>query len=604
MPQRYRHFFRLLCLLLGLLALPTQAALVLQESRVPQQISPHLAYLLDPDHSLTPQQAMSADNAGRYQPVTQGIANFGYRRDSVWLRADLHNGSSKQSQWLVGVLYPQIDQLDFFVLGNNGQLQQQLAGDYRPFSLRPVAHRHFYFKLNLPPGQNTTIYLRARSAGTLLLPVDITTPQQWQASDHNEQVLVGIYVGTLLAMLLYNLLLYFSLRERTYLYYVLYISSLGLAQATFYGVGSEYLWPDQYLNDTALPLFTGLTAVFLGLFSRRFLDLREQWPAAERVITGIIWLFLLVATATFFLDYQLVIKAAIVGSLGAPLALMMIAARLWWGGYQPARYFLVAFSVLLVGFLANGLTSFNLTPDNLLSDFGMPVGSMLEITLLSFALAHRLKLAREENASLQQQHAEELEQRVATRTTALDQALQDLTLANARLQQLTVHDSLTGLKNRQFFDQHLQQTWRHALRWQQPLGLLMIDIDYFKSVNDNYGHPAGDAALRQVAQVIANCLRRPGDEAIRYGGEEFAVILPHTDGEGISFLAECIRSRVGQLQFVWNGATIPLTVSIGAALIVPQAEATMAQLVQEADQLLYQAKQTGRNRCIFSATVS
>lgn len=604
MPQRHRHFFRLLCLLLGLLALPTQAALVLQESRVPQRLSQHLAYLLDPDHSLTPQQVMSADNAGRYQPVTQGIANFGYRRDSVWLRADLHNGSGKQSQWLVGVLYPQIDQLDFFVLDKHGQLQQQLAGDNRPFSLRPVAHRHFYFKLNLPPGQNTTIYLRARSAGTLLLPVDITTPQQWQASDHNEQILVGIYVGTLLAMLLYNLLLYFSLRERSYLYYVLYISSLGLAQATFYGVGSEYLWPDQYLNDTALPLFTGLTAVFLGLFSRRFLDLREQWPAAERVITGIIWLFLLVATATFFLDYQLVIKAAIVGSLGAPLALMIIAARLWWGGYQPARYFLVAFSVLLVGFLANGLTSFNLTPDNLLSDFGMPVGSMLEITLLSFALAHRLKLAREENASLQQQHAEELEQRVATRTTALDQALQDLTLANARLQQLTVHDSLTGLKNRQFFDQHLQQTWRHALRWQQPLGLLMIDIDYFKNVNDNYGHPAGDAALRQVAQVIANCLRRPGDEAIRYGGEEFAVVLPHTDGEGISFLAECIRSRVGQLQFVWNGATIPLTVSIGAALIVPQAEATMAQLVQEADQLLYQAKQTGRNRCIFSATVS
>lgn len=603
MAQRHRHWL-LLYLLLGLLALPAQAALVLQESQVPQALGRHLSYLLDPDHSLTPQQAMSASYAGHYQPVTQEIVNFGYRRDSVWLRADLHNGSRKQAQWLVGVLYPQIDLLDFFVLDGNGQLQQQLAGDKRPFGLRPIAHRHFYFKLNLPPGQNTTIYLRARSAGTLLLPLSITTPQQWQASDHHEQIFIGIYAGTLLAMLLYNLLLYFSLRERTYLFYVLYIGCLGLAQATFYGVGSEYLWPDQYLNDIALPLFTGLTAVFLGLFSRRFLDLREQWPAAERIISGFVWLFLLVAAATFIFDYQLVIKAAIVGSLGGPLALLLISARLWWGGYRPARYFLVAFAALLVGFLANGLTSFNLTPDNLLSDFGMPIGSMLEITLLSFALAHRLKLAREENARLQQQHAEELEQRVATRTTALDQALQDLTLANVQLQQLTVHDALTGLKNRQFFDQHLQQTWRHALRWQQPLGLLMIDVDHFKRVNDNYGHPAGDAALRQVARVIANCLRRPGDEAIRYGGEEFAVILPHTDGEGISFLAECIRSRVGQLQFVWNGATIPLSVSIGAALIVPQAEATMEQLVQEADQLLYQAKQSGRNRCIFSATVS
>ncbi|MDQ5887235.1 MAG: hypothetical protein QG667_523 [Pseudomonadota bacterium] len=594
-----RQLLPLLVLLLGLQ--PAQAV-VLQDGMAPLQPGRQLAFMLDTQGQLSPQQAMSATHAANYRPVSQQTANFGYQRGAVWLRLEVENRST-QREWLIGVNYPQIDWLDCYLLSPDGTLRQQYAGDKRPFGMRPLPHRHFHFRLDLPPGQRTTVYLRAQSGGTLLLPVQLLTPWQLQGLDHHQLLLSGIFIGTLLAMLLYNLLLFFSLREKTYLYYVLYIGSFGLAQATLYGYGSEYLWPAHPLNDLALPLATSLTGVFLGLFSRRFLELGSQWPAAERVINIFIGLFAVTAICTLFLDYQLVIKVAIGASLIGPAALFLIGARLWYGGYRPARYFLVAFAVLLLGFLANGLTSFNLTPDNLLSDYGMPVGSMLEITLLSFALAHRLKLAREDNERLQQQHAAELEQRVASRTRALDQALHDLTQANQQLQRLTVHDALTGLKNRQFFDQHLQHTWRQALRWQQPLGLLMIDIDYFKRVNDSHGHPAGDEALRRIAKVIAGCLRRPGDEAIRYGGEEFAVILPHTDGEGISYLAECIRSRATQLQFVWEGQAIPLSVSIGAALILPQAGHETQQLVQQADQLLYQAKQGGRNRCVFSANV-
>ena len=594
-----RQLLPLLVLLLGLQ--PAQAV-VLQDGMAPLQPGRQLAFMLDTQGQLSTQQAMSATHAANYRPVSQQTANFGYQRGAVWLRLEVENRST-QREWLIGVNYPQIDWLDCYLLSPDGTLRQQYAGDKRPFGMRPLPHRHFHFRLDLPPGQRTTVYLRAQSGGTLLLPVQLLTPWQLQGLDHHQLLLSGIFIGTLLAMLLYNLLLFFSLREKNYLYYVLYIGSFGLAQATLYGYGSEYLWPAHPLTDLALPLATSPSGVFLGLFSRRFLELGSQWPAAERVINIFIGLFAVTAICTLFLDYQLVIKVAIGASLIGPAALFLIGARLWYGGYRPARYFLVAFAVLLLGFLANGLTSFNLTPDNLLSDYGMPVGSMLEITLLSFALAHRLKLAREDNERLQQQHAAELEQRVASRTRALDQALHDLTQANQQLQRLTVHDALTGLKNRQFFDQHLQHTWRQALRWQQPLGLLMIDIDYFKRVNDSHGHPAGDEALRRIAKVIAGCLRRPGDEAIRYGGEEFAVILPHTDGEGISYLAECIRSRATQLQFVWEGQAIPLSVSIGAALILPQAGHETQQLVQQADQLLYQAKQGGRNRCVFSANV-
>ena len=250
-------------------------------------------------------------------------------------------------------------------------------------------------------------------------------------------------------MLLYNLLLYFSLGERSYLYYVLYIACPRRC-------AGNPVWLRQRISVAGTPTERSGAAdvhqshrCFHRAVQPAFSRTGNQWPAAEKVINGFIWLFVATAIGSLFLDYQLAIKTAIGASLIA-LARFVISARLWLGGYQPARYYLIAFAVLLLGFSRQ-------RPDQLQSDagqrtldYGTPVGSMLEITLLSFALAHRLKLARDENEHLQRQHAAELEQRVASRTKALDQALHDLTQANEQLQRLTVHDALTGLKNRKF----------------------------------------------------------------------------------------------------------------------------------------------------------
>lgn len=599
MPLPRWQLFWLLPLLLWL-AIPAWATIELGRLQQPLPLGQQLTVLQDDSGLLTLADVTAPQHAGRFRPVTQQVANFGYSRSTVWLRIELDNRGPRRD-WQLGVHYPQLDYLDFYQLDGQGRLlRHEQAGDQRPFGLRPLPHRQFHFPLLLATGQRSTVYLQVRSAGTLLLPLSLTTPQWQQAADRHEQLLAGFFGGTLLAMLLYNLLLYLSLRERSYLYYVLYIASFGLSQATLYGLGSEYLWPDGHYNNVALPLATGLTALFLGLFSRRFLQLPQQWPAAARVIDGFIAVFAAVAIGAFFLDYGLTIRTAIVSSLIAPVALFVIAIRLWRRGYQPARYFLIAFAALLLGFLANGLTMLNLTPDNPLTGYGMPVGSMLEITLLSFALAHRLKLAQEANQRLQQAHAAELEQRVGERTRELDQALQELTLSNARLRELTLQDALTGLKNRKFFDEQFPLLWRHGHRWRQPLALLMIDIDFFKQVNDRYGHPAGDAALKRVAAVIAGCANRPGDQAIRYGGEEFAVLLPNTGEAGLRHVGECIRSKVAALPFSFAGTDIPLSVSIGAACCIPGGDAEMDALLTRADQLLYRAKQAGRNRCEFT----
>jgi diguanylate cyclase (GGDEF)-like protein/PAS domain S-box-containing protein len=176
-------------------------------------------------------------------------------------------------------------------------------------------------------------------------------------------------------------------------------------------------------------------------------------------------------------------------------------------------------------------------------------------------------------------------------------AEESLRLVNAELSALASTDALTGLPNRRQFDATLHKEWYRALRDATPLGLLMIDVDRFKPLNDRWGHPIGDAFLARVGRVIRDNVRRAGDLAARYGGEEFAVVLPGTAPAGAIEIAEHIRSAVAATDtrnLVEGGW--PLTVSIGVAAAVPLAGGGSGTLVRGADDALYQAKRGGRNR--------
>ena len=172
-----------------------------------------------------------------------------------------------------------------------------------------------------------------------------------------------------------------------------------------------------------------------------------------------------------------------------------------------------------------------------------------------------------------------------------------LNQANTELSALASTDALTSLPNRRQFDATLNKEWYRALRDATPLGLLMIDVDRFKALNDRFGHQVGDAFLAKVGQVIRDNVRRAGDMAARYGGEEFAVVLPGTGSAGALEIAEVIRRAVAaaDTRALVDGGW-PLSVSIGVAATVPLAGGGSASLVHSADAALYQAKRNGRDR--------
>jgi len=171
------------------------------------------------------------------------------------------------------------------------------------------------------------------------------------------------------------------------------------------------------------------------------------------------------------------------------------------------------------------------------------------------------------------------------------------------LSELAAVDALTGLANRRILDERLRLEWDRAQRSLEPLTVLMIDVDHFKAFNDRHGHHGGDAALRTVAQVIGANIRRPADLAARYGGEEFAVVLPHTDAKGAWVIAEHIRSSIEHLPRVAGDAQ-PITASIGMSTWDKRSRLSLEALLLSADQALYEAKHSGRNRIVEAQTPS
>jgi len=168
------------------------------------------------------------------------------------------------------------------------------------------------------------------------------------------------------------------------------------------------------------------------------------------------------------------------------------------------------------------------------------------------------------------------------------------------LERLTTQDHLTGISNRRRFDDYLEVEWRRAAREQAPISLISIDIDHFKAFNDHYGHPRGDHCLIHVARSLASCVTRPSDLVARCGGEEFACVLPATDSAGAEKLAEQMRAGILAqcLEHAHSSTHSHVTISLGVATTVPQADEPVQALIDLADAALYEAKSAGRNRYV------
>ena len=236
--------------------------------------------------------------------------------------------------------------------------------------------------------------------------------------------------------------------------------------------------------------------------------------------------------------------------------------------------------------------SFRVQPPWYRTPWAMLLGILLIIALVVAIVVLRTRALSRQAALLRE--------KIAERTDELRQA-------NGRLERLSLLDELTGIANRRYFQRALADDWDRARERQQPLALILIDIDHFKDLNDSRGHQAGDACLRQIGSFLAQQVRRSGDLSVRagdlvarYGGEEFVVLLTDSDGDEALRLAERLRAGIEALAVPFNGATLRVTASCGVASLVPSASESIETLIGRADRALYAAKHEGRNRVAYA----
>ena len=399
-----------LLLALGPLAGLTQTAPLTVGSDGRYPLSGVFSYFEDKTASLTLEQVLQAPVQALFKPIGTAATttNFGATRSAIWLRVQLLADDTAPTHWLLEVANPALDRLDVYQSNRSGGFDHQAGGDSQPFSDRPVAHRSHVKPITLQPGHSTTLYLRIWSLGTVSAPTTLWQPQALWASDQQSYSVFSLYFGLLGGLLLYNLLLYLSVRDRAYLIYVAFVAAIGLSQASNSGLAAQFLWPDSvWWNNNAVNATNALSGTFGMLFACTFLASRVTMPSLDR------WMRLLTLCwagscgAALLLPYRvavwLVTSLALVGVATIALAGTLAMVR----KHPGAQYFGLAWGALLLGVVVLTLHNNGFLPSNVFTANALLIGSSLEMVLLSFALADRINTARREKELAQAQTASE-----------------------------------------------------------------------------------------------------------------------------------------------------------------------------------------------------
>jgi diguanylate cyclase (GGDEF)-like protein len=590
MSRWHFHWVGLLVLLVcGPVQAQPRLEIVAQSTQ--ESLGGYTAYFHDIDGRADLAAALAHLSAQRFQRLPDGDSSFGFQTGAYWFHATVLNRNPTEQRWLLVQDYALSDKIDVYARYPDGHLVHYIGGDSYPFEQRSIRYRHPNFWLNLPVDTPVQLFVRVESQSSMQVPLSLYTPTAFTELARNSELGIGIYYGILLALFFYNLVLWLALRDASYFWYLFHISAFGLVLFTLNGLGFEYFWPHStWLADKSVPLSICLAQIGMQQFARKFLDLRQRWPRGDRVSLGMI---------VFFVSTQLPYYIAVpVASAAVFLSIAWIAAitiAVMRTGYRPAKVFLLAWAMFLLGTAVFVALAFGLLPKTFITEYGVQIGSALEMLLLSVALGYRYAALRNENERIVGNAKVQLEQEVQLRTAELRSALGQLEDAHQRLREFSRHDGLTDLYNRTHFREAFEHLLSQARNTRQPISLLMIDLDHFKRINDTYGHLVGDDCLRWTSNTLAEALEPYNALLARFGGEEFIAALPNLGPEEARAVAEELRQSLRQRPCHSGEFNISISASIGVHSVDIEAKNSIDSALQVADQALYAAKAEGRD---------
>lgn len=501
-----------------------------------------------------------------FRPIGSDVFEHSFTSSTFYFRFEVVNKELTEVNRLLVFGVPWLDKIKVRIESPSKKVDDYLTGDEFPFDMREIEYRYPNVEHRFEHGVST-VYVEVKTRDPFIVPVSIMDRETLFNEQIFDLAFTAFIYGMVLVMALYHLVLFISIRFRYYGYYVLYLLTFLLMNAsyngyTFHLFTGNYPETQNWLVSSTIYLFSiaGL------LFYKAFLNLKKTIPWAHHGINILLVLFVAIAIISAFFGYRYHMFIAIMLTMIFGTYGFIISLLSYLKGNYFARFFMFGKVWALIGGIITVLSVMAVIPYTDLGLRALEFGMVLDSTLLAFAMIDRVKENEREREAAE----------ILART-----------------------DLLTGLANRRAYEEiglELVETMKR-----QPnaaMTAMMIDIDFFKKVNDTYGHSAGDIVLKRVARALQNSLKE-SDYIFRLGGEEFLVLLPKTAKKQAELLAERIRTTVEEMQIELEDSLIQVSISIGVCEYHPDHD-TISQTEKIADKALYVAKQLGRNRVIVA----
>lgn len=411
---------------------------IYQENSGNTIIGEHVWILNDKSKELTFNEALVSNY---FHKSNSEIPNLGVSSSNFWLLFSIKNKSSSP-HLLLELAESTLDKVELYTINQNGKHIENKLGEDQPFNQRKYKDPNYIFDIHIPQNNTQNYLMKIIGSEQVMIPLTLGKPKSIHESIYLKNLISGIFTGIILIMFIYNLFIYFSTKDESYLYYVVYIILLGLTHMTLQGYTHMYIWPSQmWFIKYSVPVLSSLVGIAAMLFVKKFLDTKQYVPILNRAADICIVLFfvciLLSASNKHLISFQLMQLNTTISSL----LVLFMGYKVLKRGYRPAKFFMLGWSFLLAGAIVFLLKDFGIIPYNTYTNYSMQFGSIVEVALLSFALADRINILKAEKEEAQARELEAqkdkedaLEKKAEELQDEVNIATLELKLKNQRLE--------------------------------------------------------------------------------------------------------------------------------------------------------------------------
>ena len=452
-PHNHSIFFGFLCLFFFsfLTISAQQKAAVIDENTEDIALGKFFLYQSDKTSKITIDNIESPANTSSFLSSEKKDFNFGFTPAAHWFKFQLKDNSTLHKQYFLELDYPPLDKIEFFYKDDAGAWKSRSFGDFRPFAERPVLYRNYLIPIQQKNAETQTYFIKVTTEGSLQFTPTLYSSEKLSAHIALSEILIGIWYGGFLVMFLYNIFIYFTLKDISYLYYCVFIVvySLGV-QASIQGHAFQYLWSNAiWWASEVMVIAIFSSMVFAMLFTIHFLYTKKFAPFAHKLLWGYIIVCAIGTLASFIIPYSLAISLGTLGLLVLCVLLLYAGISTYRAGNRAALFFTIAWSCFFVGVVIQVFVARSILPSEGLLKFSSAIGSFLEVIFLSIALADKIRIFRVEKEKAQAEvvasvkeneriildQNQNLESKVQERTQELQQKQEEIMSQNEELQQ-------------------------------------------------------------------------------------------------------------------------------------------------------------------------